>query len=85
MACHSKGRSSEGWGMLCTPELSIEADVSVPARLTGKFDWRFWHFASDAPCAQEVRVLGIGGPAVNAKSTRLTDAVEKVSAKELWN
>jgi hypothetical protein len=58
--------------MLYTPELSIEPGVSVPARLTGMFDWRFWHFASDAPCAQDVRVVGIGGLAVNGKSTRMT-------------
>ena len=31
-----------------------------------------WHFASDEPCAQDVRFLGIGGLAVDANSTRMT-------------
>ena len=30
------------------------------------------HFASNEPCAQDVRFLGIGGLAVDAKSTRMT-------------
>jgi hypothetical protein len=33
-----------------------------------------WHFASNEPCAQDVRFLGIGGLAVDAKSTRMTQS-----------